>query len=182
MLQSKRLRLWAIERHDLLKNYHWANNLDIARLAGMQPYPKSAADVDQWWETHANTPSTKIFAIKTHDGDYLGNLELRDIELISGRAEVGIILGEAQAQGQGYGTEAVRLVCRFAFRELRLHRLFARVLEHNKRAQNTFRRCGFVQEGAERQAHFAGGRHWDVILYGLLRQEFKDKDEQNATD
>jgi len=179
VIEGKRLRLWALERHDLLKNYQWANNRDWIRLTGMQPYPKSAADIDRWWETTASNTEQRIMAIKTHDGEYIGNIELRDLDATAGRAEVGILLGDEAAQGQGYGTEALGLLARFAFRDLRLHRLYARVLENNARAQNTFRRCGFKHEGTERQVHYAEGRHWDVLVYGLLATDMDNKEKQS---
>ncbi|MEW6284212.1 MAG: GNAT family protein, partial [Candidatus Eremiobacterota bacterium] len=66
---------------------------------------------------------------------------------------------------------AVQTLCRFAFEELRLHRLVARVLEHNDRARHLFEKVGFRQEGLERESHFAGGRYWNVTVLSLLDRE-----------
>ncbi len=167
------VRLWPIEKHDLLKNYQWANDRELISLAGMNPLPKSALDVERWYESMQANPENLVFAIKTDAGDYLGNIELRDIEYRSGRGELGIILGERSCWGKGYGTDAVVTLCRFAFEELRFHRIYARVLENNERAQRLFSSCGFRKEGVARQDFYAGGCYWDVILFGLLKEEFK---------
>ncbi|MBI3929544.1 MAG: GNAT family N-acetyltransferase [Armatimonadetes bacterium] len=164
-----------------MKNYQWGNDRELINLAGMNPLPKSALDIDRWYETVHTSQDVQVYAIKTPDGDYLGNIELRDIDPRCGRAEVGIIIGDRQSWTQGYGADALSALCRFAFRELRFHRLYARVLENNPRAQGLFRKCGFKQEGLARESHFSAGRHWDVILFGLLSDELPEDPEMEAS-
>ena len=173
MIEGHRIRLWPLERHDLLTNYQWANDRELARLAGMNPLPRSVAEIERWFEGTAADPEVRLFSIKTPEGDYLGNIELRDLDLRCGRAEVGIVIGEQAWWGKGCGTEAIRTLCRFAFEDLRLHRLYARVLASNPRALRSFSKCGFRSEGVERDAHFQDGAFWDVHVLGLLVHEWK---------
>ena len=171
MIYGQRVRLWALERHDLMKNYQWANMRELIRLAGMTPYPKSVADLERWYDLSQSNGSEKIFTIKNHEGEYLGNIELRDIDWWSGKAELGIVIGEASAMQQGIGQEAIHLLCHFAYTQMRMERISARVLEFNHRAQKTFEACGFVREGTERSSHFSDGRHWDVYVYSRLKDD-----------
>lgn len=180
MLATSRLHIWSLERHDLLKNYHWANQRELIRQTGMPPFPKTAAELEAWFDTLAGRQDLKILALKTLDGEYIGNMELRDIDWHIGRAEVGIFLAESQSRGFGLGREALGELARFAFDDLRLHRLYARVLEGNVPAQRAFAACGFVQEGRERQAHYDQGRYHDVLMYGLLAPEWREG--QHAAD
>lgn len=173
MIQGDLIRLWPLERHDLLKNYQWANDRELARFAGMNPSPRSVLEIERWFEGVANNPEIRIFSIKTAEGDYLGNIELRELDLRCGCAEIGILLGERAWWGRGCGTEALRLLLAFAFQDLRLHRLSARVLESNPRALHCFEKCGFLREGIEREAHYQDGRFWDVHLLGLLASEWE---------
>lgn len=177
MIEGSRIRLWPLERHDLLKNYQWANDRELIRLAGMNPLPKSVWEIERWYEGVATNPEVKMYSIKTPEGEYLGNIELRDLDLRSGRAEVGILIGERAWWGKGIGTDAIRALCRFAFLDLRMHRLYARVLEINPRARRAFEKCGFQEEGRERQCHFYDGRFWDAHLLGLLATEWTDAAE-----
>lgn len=172
MIEGDRIRLWPLERHDLLKNYQWANDRELIRLAGMNPLPKSVFEIERWFEGVAANPEVRMFSIKTPEGEYLGNIELRDLDLRCGRAEVGILLGERGWWGRGCGTDAIRALCVFAFRELRMHRLYARVLTTNPRALRAFEKCGFRPEGVEREAHYQDGRFLDVHLLGLLEPEW----------
>lgn len=173
MLGGKLVILCCLERHDLLRNYQWGNNRELISRTGMPPFPKSAADIDRWFENGVDGPNSKVYGIKTRDGEYIGNIELRDIESTSGRAEIGLFLGEENARGKGYGTDAIRTLSRFAFQEMRLHRLYAKILEGNRPAHNAFTRCGFKLEGTEREAHFAAGRYHNIAIYGLLASELK---------
>lgn len=173
MLSTPRLHLWSLERHDLLKNYHWSNQRQLIRWTGMHPFPRTAAELDRWFETLIGRQDLKVFAIKTKEGEYIGNIELRDIDCWVGRSEVGLFLAEPEYRGLGLGREALREISRFAFEDLRLHRLYAQVLEHNLPAQKAFQVCQFQQEGRLRQAHYDQGRHWDVLYYGLLRTDWE---------
>ncbi len=176
MIEGRRVRLWPLERHDLLKNYQWANDRELARFAGMNPLPRSVFELERWFEGVVANPEIRMFAIKTPEGDYLGNIELRDLDLRCGNAEVGVLIGERAWWGRGVGTDAIQALGRFAFRDLRLHRLFARILESNPRALRSFEKCGFVREGRERQAHYQDGRFWDVHVLGVLAPEWPTED------
>ena len=173
MIASENLCLWTIERQDLTKNFLWANDMELTRWAGATPMPRSSQDVEQWFRNLGLDPEKHIFAIKTHQGDYLGNIELRGLDLRCGCAELGIIIGERNAWNKGYGTEAVRSLCRFGFGELRLHRIFAHTLSNNPRAAHLFTKCGFIHEGTQRQAYFQNGTYLDIEMWGLLADEYR---------
>lgn len=173
MIATSRLHLWSLERHDLMKNYHWANQRQLIRWTGMHPFPKTAGELDRWFENLSGRQDMKIFAIKTKESEYVGNVELRDIDWLTGKAEMGVFLAEPEARGLGLGREALRGLIDFAFLDLRLHRLYAKILESNSAAQKAFESCDFELEGRERQAHFDQGRHWDVLAYGLLQPDWK---------
>ena len=90
------------------------------------------------------------------------------------RAEtfMGIGLGEREDWNKGYGTDAVRLILRFAFLELNVHRVSLSVFEYNPRAKRAYEKAGFVEEGRVRGALLREGRRWDEIFMGVLRPEW----------
>ena len=89
----------------------------------------------------------------------------------SGRLELGI--GDEKDRRQGYGTEALEMLLRYAFAELNLFRLAADVQEYNPAALGLFNKCGFVEEVRRRQALNRYGRRWDLIQMGILRREWE---------
>lgn len=66
----------------------------------------------------------------------------------------------------------MNLLARYAFRELNLNRINLSAFEFNPRAVRSYEKCGFVHEGRERQWLNRGGRCWDMIYMGLLREDW----------
>lgn len=95
------------------------------------------------------------------------------IEWVNGNGYVQIGIGDSQNRQQGYGSEALRLLLRFAFGELNLHRLTAQVPEYNPAALRLFQKAGFVEEVRRRQALNRDGRRWDLLHLGLLYNEWE---------
>jgi RimJ/RimL family protein N-acetyltransferase len=162
-----------LERFDISKNYQWGNDWELISLTGMAPYPKSTVDIERWYDSNLNNTTAKLFSVKTHEGEYIGNIELSAIDWRVGKCELGLILGEKNAWNQGYGTEAVNAAVDFAFKEMRLHRVSAKVLAYNPRAQRCFEKCGFVREGVERQGFYLQGEFHDVVMFGRLKTDVK---------
>jgi RimJ/RimL family protein N-acetyltransferase len=74
--------------------------------------------------------------------------------------------------GKGLGSESIRLVLKYAFEHLQLHRIGIRVLAYNTRAIRAYEKCGFVVEGREREAAFVNDAWHDDVMMGLLETEF----------
>jgi [ribosomal protein S5]-alanine N-acetyltransferase len=87
------------------------------------------------------------------------------------RAELGYWLA-APAWGRGLATEAARAAVDFGFRELGLARIYAQVLAGNLASIRVLDKLGMVNEGVKRQHVHKGRRLHDVVLYGLLRDEW----------
>ncbi|MFP4496682.1 MAG: GNAT family N-acetyltransferase [Vulcanimicrobiota bacterium] len=175
MIPGKKINLWAIEREDLLQNYLWANDPEIVKLAGMDVIPKTAWDIEKWYETNLSNPNIQEFAIKMDDGTYIGNIELTNMDWRSGTAEIGILIGDRNRRNKGFASEALRMTARYAFEELGLHRIYAKVLSFNQKAQKLFETNGYQKEGVLREAFFTWGKYWDVTVYSILDREFAEK-------
>ena len=114
------------------------------------------------------------FAIRTLADDRLiGIIGLYTVFLPQREAFMGIQIGERADWGQGYGTDGLRVLLRYAFDELNLARISLSFLEGNDRAQRSYEKCGFRYEGRERQAWAYEGRRWDEIYMGLLCDEWR---------
>jgi RimJ/RimL family protein N-acetyltransferase len=100
----------------------------------------------------------------------------------NGSALYHITIGEKDAWGRGYGTEATRLMLDHAFGRLGLHRIALFVFEFNERAIRTYRRCGFVVEGRARESIFRDGRWWDELAMSVLESDWRRLRESEAED
>lgn len=176
MIRGERLYLRAVERDDLQRCYDWMNDEELtATLA--QRYPMSLAREADWVEraTRGQDPSEINLAICLAQGDrHIGNCGLVGIDRDNGVATLGIFIGEKDCRGQGLGEEAVRVLCRFAFDELNLHKVRLDVYASNAVAARTYEQAGFRPEGVLREEVFRQGQRIDVIRMGLLRGELRE--------
>jgi RimJ/RimL family protein N-acetyltransferase len=89
---------------------------------------------------------------------------------------VAIALGERKFWGNGFGTDAMRVMLRYAFNELNLRRVGLIVFEYNPRAIRSYEKAGFVHEGRARGFLYREGQRWDLLFMGILREEWLAKD------
>jgi RimJ/RimL family protein N-acetyltransferase len=93
--------------------------------------------------------------------------DLMKIEAPTRTAELGIWVARPWWRG-GYGTDAVRTLCRFGFKHVNLHRITLFVNADNAQAIRAYEKVGFVDEGRLREAAFVDGDRVDHLVMGLL--------------
>ena len=126
------------------------------------------------WEKDAEKHNAFNFAVRLKEDDrLLGFARLYRIEWTHATGSLQIGIGDRNDRGKGYGTEALRMLLRYAFDELNLYRLAASTVEYNTGAIRFLERAGFVVEVRRRQAVQRDGRRWDAVMLGLLRDEWK---------
>lgn len=87
--------------------------------------------------------------------------------------EVGIMIGERDCWGRGYGTDALRTLSRFAFDQMNLHRIELHVFAEHEQAIRVYERVGFRVEGRRRDAIYKHGRFHDMLLMSVLQGELR---------
>ena len=172
MIYGQKTRLRRIEREDIPTFVRWFNAPEVREFLIMNR-PISKAEEEQWFERQLGKENQEIFAIETADGVHIGNIGLHDISWVHRHAELGIVIGEKEYWGQGYGSDAIRTLLRFAFQEMNLHRVYLRVYEDNARGIRAYEKCGFQHEGRMREAIFRQGRYYDELRMGILCHEFE---------
>ena len=173
MIRGQRIYLRSIERDDLDLCHAWMNDEDL-RSTLAQRYPMSLPREADWIErvTRGQDPSEMMFAICLADGDrHIGNCGLMAIDRDNRTATLGILIGEKDCRGRGFGTEALRTLCRFAFEEMDLRKIRLDTHAGNEAALRAYEKVGFRREGLLRQEFYRKGRALDVMRMGLLRDE-----------
>lgn len=157
----------------------WCGDSEFFRLEDWDPARRfSVKAVRDWIEKHREEEMAYAFVIRRLEDDrIIGEVGLEGIKWPHGEAFVGIALGERDLWGQGYGTDAMRIMLRYAFSELNLQRVSLNVFEYNPRAIRSYEKAGFVLEGRERRALHREGRRWDVLYMGILRTEWERNTE-----
>jgi diamine N-acetyltransferase len=161
-------------RRDLLPAYQrWANDLAAMDRLGSNPRPMTMEAETNWFEGEATTTEWIPFTIyERATWRAIGTCALNQIDHRHGSAGITILIGEPDARGRGYGTEAVRLLLDFAFTALGLHNVMLSVAEFNRIGIRAYEKAGLKVCGRRRQCIVLGGRRWDEISMDCLASEF----------
>jgi RimJ/RimL family protein N-acetyltransferase len=152
----------------------WYADPEIARLARYQEAPMRPEEIERFFAARVVGPDALAMAIHVRATDRLiGTCAFSQLDGDNGSALYHITIGEQDAWGQGFGTEATRLMLDHAFGTLGLHRVGLFVFEFNERAIRSYRRCGFVVEGRSRESIYRDGRWWDELAMSVLESDWR---------
>jgi RimJ/RimL family protein N-acetyltransferase len=153
----------------------WARDSEYARLLDNPSPLWSAQKIQSWIERDfvSGYRDGYFFEIRSLDADRLvGFTTLFGLSWNHGDTWMAIGLGERSHWGKGYGTDAVRVMLRYAFTELNLRRISLWVYAYNPRAVRAYEKAGFKVEGRLRQYFLREGQRHDMIMMGALREEW----------
>jgi RimJ/RimL family protein N-acetyltransferase len=151
----------------------WYADPSVVRLTRYQDGPMRPDEIERFFAARALGTDSLAMAIHLRDGDRLiGTCALSQLDADNGSALFHITIGETDAWGHGYGTEATRLMVGHAFEVLGLHRIGLSVFAFNERAIRSYRSVGFVVEGRAREAIWREGRWWDEISMSVLADDW----------
>ncbi len=159
----------------------WTHDGEFMRLMDLKPArPLSPALVRKKYENLEKQieedKNLYYFTIRAKGDDCLVGLAAVEwIEWTNGNAHLRLGIGAPEDRRKGYGTQALQMLLRFAFAELNLFRVTARVPEYNDGALALVRKFGFVEEVRRREALERDGHFWDLIVFGLLRSEWEEQ-------
>jgi RimJ/RimL family protein N-acetyltransferase len=152
----------------------WYRDAEVARLARYQDGPMAIEEIDRFFQARAMGTETLTLAIHVRAADRLiGTCAFSQLDADNGSALYHITIGEKDAWGHGYGTEATRLMVDHAFGTLGLHRVSLAVFEFNERAIRAYATCGFEVEGRAREAIWRDGRWWDELSMSVLEPQWR---------
>lgn len=156
---------------------HWDRDSEYQRLMDTEQVELwSVKKFTGWREKNLEEqpPNDYFFHLRILEDDQLiGFTGLSGIQWQHGSAWAEIGIGERKAWGKGYGTDAMRVLLRYGFTELNLHRVSLGVFAYNPRAIRSYEKVGFHLEGHEREVLHRDGSYTDVLLMGILREEWE---------
>jgi len=176
VLATARLVLRPMTTDDASAVRLWAGDFEVADTALNIPHPYPDGLAEDWITLHGQAwqeGREAVFGITARsDGTLLGAIGLAGIDARHRHAELGYWLGRP-FWGLGLATEAVRAVLRFAFETLDLERVFAHYFVRNPASGRVLEKAGMVREGVLRQHVRQWGQPEDLVVCGLLREEWE---------
>ena len=156
----------------------WYGDEEIWRLTSWTAQPMQRAAVEKLFEDREKSTLDDSFAIHREGEEKpVGIVSLTNIKEANASADLSVIVGDEEDRHKGLGTEAIRVILRYAFEELGLKRVGLSVFDFNEPAIQAYEKLGFKREDRLRQAIRRGGEHRDAILMRILADEWRDKEE-----
>jgi tRNA (guanine37-N1)-methyltransferase len=153
----------------------WMNDLEITEFMIQNP-PFSYSEEEEYFEWTQHTMHglfLSIFDKKTKKPIGSTNLILSEQDDL--KATFGIVIGEKEYWGRGYGSECTREMCKIGFGHLRLEKISLTVFPKNLPAIHVYEKIGFKKVGLMKNHVFKNGKREDLFLYELLKEEFLQK-------
>ena len=197
LIESDRLYFRWVEEKDITDKYiSWMNDKEINQYMETWHYPHSEENIRGFVRQHFEKRDEPFFAImlKEHSqraqihnssnpslsasylpSDYekpdrhIGNIKLGPINWIHRYADVSLFIGEKDLQGQGYGSEAIKLISDYALYTLNLHKICAGIYFCNYASRKAFGKAGFIPDGQRRNHVNWKGQYIDVLYYARWR-------------
>lgn len=168
-IKGEKVVLRAIEPQDNPTLLKIINDDETEYMIGGWSFPVSQKKQEEWTNGIGDERNTLRCAIDDN-GTAVGVAMLTDIDYKNGNAEVHIKLAVDNVRGKGYGTDALSAIVSYAFRELRLKCVYARVSLHNLASQGLFKKCGFEEEGILRYRLFKRGEYVNVMSFSVINE------------
>lgn len=140
-------------------------------VVGWAP-PISLYSQKEWLKEHHNDRNNMRFIIETEEDGAVGIVTLYEIDWKNRRATHGLKIADQNCRDRGIGTDTVMAIMRYAFDELNLVRLDAGWLGTNTRSMAMYTKCGWTQEGVRRKYIYKKGSYRDMVLGGILAEEY----------
>ena len=164
-----------MEEQDTENIIRWRNSDFVTRNFIYQK-PFTVEGHHEWIRTMIDTGKAIQFMIcEEETGRAVGSVYFRDINDTHHKAEYGIFIGEKDALGKGYGTEAARKMIAYGFDTLHLHKIMLRVLAENTAARRSYEKAGFHQEAYLKDEVYLEHQYKDVILMAIINGEKQDE-------
>jgi RimJ/RimL family protein N-acetyltransferase len=162
-------------RRDLVPLYtKWLNDFEVIRTLGAPLRPMTQEAEEAWYERASKAERDSYFTIYERPSMRpVGSTGLHGIDHRHRTAEFGLLIGEKECWGKGYGTETTRLVLDYAFNRLGLHNVVLTVYSFNERGIRAYTRAGFRVIGRRREAFRLGDQAHDVLYMDCTATEFQ---------
>ncbi|MBT2504219.1 GNAT family N-acetyltransferase [Curtobacterium sp. ISL-83] len=174
LFEGERVRFRALEDVDLPDLVRWWREPEWAVLQQMIVRPRPAEPVAEMfrnWSTNERSGDVGFSVVDRVSGQLVGHATLFGATLPVRAATLAVMVGSEHVD-RGYGTDAVRLLTEYGFREMGLNRIEIQVHAFNERARAVYGKVGYREEGVRREATFHDGHFHDEVIMSALARDW----------
>lgn len=182
--EGKLIRLRALEPEDWQFYFEWNRDSEMVHAIDRLRLPQAREAVKRWAEeTAVKAPNgdNYHFQVERLDGQRVGMISTHDCDRRTGTFSYGVAIAPAYRR-RGYASEAIWLVLRHYFQELRYQKVNATVYDFNAPSIQMHVRLGFALEGQIRRMLYTNGEYFDELIFGMTAEEFAESQAQRRTE
>ncbi|MGX4599017.1 GNAT family N-acetyltransferase [Faecalimicrobium sp. JNUCC 81] len=172
MYYGEKVVLRSYKEEDIEIALKLVNDKELKKfLVDCIPFPTSKWEEDEWIKSQkSNKEGTYNFAIEDIETNkYIGGCGINSVNWLTRVAVVGIMIGDKDYWGKGYGTDAMKVLIDFIFNDMNINKIRLSVFSFNERAIKSYEKCGFKVEGVLKNEIFKEGKYYDEIIMSKFR-------------
>lgn len=172
--EGKKVRLRALEPVDAKYFFHWNLDSERARNYDFIWPPQSMVSIQAWVDEQSKRKLENdafIWIIENKNGEPVGSIQTHTCNPRYGTFSYGIDI-DTEHRHQGYASEAILIVLKYYFEELRYQKVSVWVYSDNEASIRLHEKLGFQKEGQHRRMFFSAGNYVDELWFGLTVEEF----------
>ena len=174
-IMGEKVYLRPICKDDLPTLLRWSNDHETRKLIG-EVFPMDPSENEKWVENVRNDKNRVWFMVALKENNrVIGEAGLLRMFHPWRTTDLTMIIGEEEARGKGYGSEAIKLLLDYAFGNLNFHRVSIGVVGFNKKAIEFYKKAGFKEEGIQRDGYYYNHKYYDFVMMSILDSEFRKR-------
>jgi RimJ/RimL family protein N-acetyltransferase len=174
-IKGNKVLLRAISQLDLPLLQKWSNDPEINYMLGGWHFPSNEVDQEKWFNGLSLNSNNQRFAIETEDLGLIGMANLVDINWKDRNAFHGMLLGDKDMRGKGYGVDTILAINKYAFEELGLMRMNSSMISYNVPSIGAYtKKCGWQIEGIKKNHYFRKNQWWDQVVVGITKEDYEN--------
>ena len=176
-LRGDRVVLRPMNRADVARLHRWLNDPEIMQYWDGRDHPATLDRVETRFRKSIDGSERELqrymIDVVGDESTCIGMVQYSRIHPRAKNTQLDVLIGDSAFRDAGYGAEAVRVLLAHLFVTHKVHRVWFMVRASNARAMRGAERAGFVREGVLRSHDHLEGQFVDVVVYGMLRSEWK---------
>jgi diamine N-acetyltransferase len=174
-LRGQLVCLRPMQREDLPHLHRWLNDPDVMQYWDGRDHPATFDRVETRFRKNIDNTDREAqrYMIELPDaGQTIGMVQYGKVHPRAKHSQVDLLIGEPEFRDSGYGGDAMRTILGHLFGDMKVHRVWLTLRASNERATHGVERLGFTREGVLREHDFLEGHMVDVVVYGMLADEW----------
>ena len=169
VIYGERIYLRRLTENDASEAYvRWMNDPDINQYLESRFYVQTIESTKTFIRSVTNDNNYQFGIFIKETDQHIGNIKIGSINHYHKYADIGFLIGEKEYWGKGIASEAIKLATDFAFRTLKLHKLWGGAYAPNVGSMKAFLKNGYVEEGVKKSPYLCNGVYVDDIMFGKI--------------